>query len=299
MEAPQNVQSLSRNRSVGLVAAAVAVVLLAACGQTGSAGSAETKSAATQSAALPEEYGEFYASPDELAVPPVNEIARSMRLNATAKTLGLEVYNRNCASCHGTNMKGSAEAHAPDLTDEFWRFSGDDLETGGATLYPSDVEWIVRYGIRSGLRNQRGSEADMVAFDPQYRSRQDTEEYGAGRFLTDDEIADVAEYVLKIGGQDADAAKAARGDVLFHDGDKGNCFDCHGDDALGDLSLGSTNLTRRNLYLYGSDRQSIVESINKGRHGVMPAFEGTLKVEEIKAVSVYVFSRAGGRQVQR
>jgi cytochrome c oxidase cbb3-type subunit 3 len=46
------------------------------------------------------------------------------------------------------------------------------------------------------------------------------------------------------------------------------------------------------LYLYGSDRASILESITKGRHGVMPAFEGALKPEEIKAVSVYVFSRA-------
>jgi cbb3-type cytochrome c oxidase subunit III len=300
MKSQQERRTPSVNGSARLAALGFAAALLAACGQGGTAGSAPTKSAdAAQSAALPEEYGEFYASPDELVAPPVNEIARSMRLNATAKTLGLEVYNKNCASCHGADMKGSAEQHAPDLTDEFWRFSGDDLESGGATLFASDVEWTVRYGVRSGHRNQHGSEADMVAFDPQYRNKVDTEEYGAGRFLTEDQIADVAEYVLKISGQDADATKAARGDVLFHDGDTGNCFDCHGDDALGDLSLGSTNLTRKSLYLYGTDRQSITESINRGRHGVMPAFEGKLKPEEIKAVSVYVFSRAGGRQIQR
>jgi cytochrome c oxidase cbb3-type subunit 3 len=132
----------------------------------------------------------------------------------------------------------------------------------------------------------------MVAFDPQYRSAEDTKELGNRRFLTPDEIADVAEYVLKLAGQEADAAKAARGDALFHDGTKGNCNDCHGEDATGDLPLGSTNLTRKDLYLYGSDRASILESINRGRHGIMPAFEGKLKLEEIKAVSVYVFSRA-------
>ena len=64
------------------------------------------------------------------------------------------------------------------------------------------------------------------------------------------------------------------------------------EEATGDLPLGSTNLTRKDLYLYGSDRASILESINRGRHGIMPAFEGKLKPEEIKAVSVYVFSRA-------
>jgi mono/diheme cytochrome c family protein len=37
---------------------------------------------------------------------------------------------------------------------------------------------------------------------------------------------------------------------------------------------------------------SILESIIRGRRGVMPAFEDTLKPEQLKAVSVYVFSRA-------
>jgi mono/diheme cytochrome c family protein len=46
------------------------------------------------------------------------------------------------------------------------------------------------------------------------------------------------------------------------------------------------------LYLYGSDRASILESIVKGRHGTMPAFDDKLKPEELKAVSVFVFSRA-------
>ena len=34
------------------------------------------------------------------------------------------------------------------------------------------------------------------------------------------------------------------------------------------------HLTQKNLYLYGADRASILESITRGRHGVMPAFEG-------------------------
>jgi cbb3-type cytochrome c oxidase subunit III len=239
-----------------------------------------------------EEYGEFLARPEELASVPVNEIVKSIRMNATAKVLGRKVYEKNCAGCHGVDLRGIADRHTPDLTDAEWQFSGDDLPSGGLVKLPSDVEWTVRYGIRSGHPNGRGEEADMLAYDPQFRTADDTKEFGDKRFLTPAEIDDVVEYVLEISGQQADAAKAARGDVLFHDGAKGNCYDCHTDEGIGNPAIGSANLTQKRLYLYGSDRASILESITKGRHGVMPAFEGALKPEEIKAVSVYVFSRA-------
>ena len=202
------------------------------------------------------------------------------------------MYAKNCAACHGADLKGSTTAHAPDLTDNDWRFSGDDLESGGENKLPSDVEWTVRYGVRSGNPNARGVEADMLAFDPQYRNEHDLGDFGKVSPLNAEEIDDVAEYTLQISGQQADPAKAARGKTLFFDNAKGNCFDCHAEDATGNPSLGSTNLTRKELFLFGSDKASIVESITKGRRAVMPAFEGTLKPEELKAVSVYVFSSA-------
>jgi cbb3-type cytochrome c oxidase subunit III len=243
-----------------------------------------------------EEYGEFLARPRELASVPANDIVKSIRLNAGAELLGKKIYDKSCAACHGADLKGSSELHTPDLTDADWRFSGDDLASGGTIKFPSDVEWTVRYGIRSDHPNARGLEADMLAYDPKYRTRDDIKEFGSGRFLSAEEIGDVAEYVLQISGQDADAARAARGDNLFHDGAKGNCFDCHGVDGTGSDPIGSTNLTQTRLYLYGSDRASILQSINRGRRGVMPAFDGKLKPEEIKAVSVYVLSRAGTQE---
>ena len=186
--------------------------------------------------------------------------------------------------------------YTPDPTDADWRFSGDDLASGGTVKLPSDVEWTVRYGIRSEHPNARGLEADMLAYDPKYRSKDDIKEFGSGRFLSPEEIGDVAEYVLQISGQDADAAKAARGDRLFHDGAKGNCFDCHAADGTGSDPIGSTNLTQTRFYLYGSDRASILQSINRGRRGITPAFDSKLKPEEIKAVSVYVLSQAGTQE---
>ena len=290
-----------------LLLSAAAAVGLAACDQSPSAQSpsagapnAETAKAAStppgghplEGTPMPEDYGEFLAKPEELVPVPVNEIVKSIRLNAIAMDLGKSVYDKNCAACHGADLKGSAAAHAPDLTDDDWRFSGDDLDSGGLTKFPSDVEWTVRYGVRSGNPYARGVEADMLAFDPQYRNEHDLGDYGTIKTVTPEEIDDLAEYVLQISGQQADPMKAARGKVLFLDNAKGNCFDCHTEEATGNPALGSTNLTRKDLYLFGSDKASIVESITKGRRAVMPAFGDTLKPEELKAVSVFVFSSA-------
>jgi cytochrome c oxidase cbb3-type subunit III len=270
--------------------AASGFVLLAAVGASLLAAVASAQQPAPREPE--EEYGEWLARPAELATVPVDSIPRSLRLNGQAMALGQRVFAQHCAGCHGADLKGLREQHTPDLTDGEWRFGGDDLTSGGGTKYPSDVEWTVRYGVRSGHPNTRSAEVSMLAFDPQYRTKDDTEDFGDGWFINLEEIDDVVEYVLQISGRPHDKAKAARGDVLFHDGAKGNCYDCHGDNGAGIDTFGSANLTRPDLYLYGADRDSIRESIIKGRHGTMPGFENVLKPEELKAVSVYVFSRA-------
>ena len=240
----------------------------------------------------PDEYGEFLARGEELLSVPINEIVKSTRLSAAAMVVGRPVYDKNCAVCHGADMKGDPAQHAPDLTDAEWRFSGDDFESGGLVKFPSDVEWTVRYGVRSGSPNARGVEADMLAFDPQYRNEHDLGDYGRIKTVSDEEIADMAEYVLQLSAQEHDPARAAKGKDLFLDNAKGNCFDCHTEEGTGIPALGSTDLTRKELSLFGSDRASIIESITKGRRAVMPAFEGQLTPLELKAVSVWVFSHA-------
>jgi len=288
--------------------AGFAAVALSACNQqqasapaqpaaTAAAGAEEKKAGPAGGHPLSEgvseeEYGEFVARASELVDVPSNEIVKSIRLNAQAMLLGKEVYDKNCAACHGEDLKGKAEAHAPDLTDDDWRFSGDDLDSGGLIKHPSDIEWTIRYGVRSGDPYARGVEADMLAFDPQYRNEHDLGDYGKIKTVDTADIDALAEYVLELTGQQHDAAKAAKGKDLFLDNAKGNCFDCHTEEATGNPALGSANLTRKETFLYGSDKASVVESITKGRRGVMPAFGKSLKPEELKAVSVFVFSRA-------
>ena len=98
--------------------------------------------------------------------------------------LGREVYDKSCASCHGADLKGIPDQHTPDLTDAEWRFSGDDYQSGGHTKFPSDVEWTVRYGIRSGHENAHGAEVNMLAYDPKYRTEEDTKDFGDKEYLT-------------------------------------------------------------------------------------------------------------------
>jgi len=182
---------------------------------------------------LDEDYGEYTARPEELASVATNDIVKSLRINKIAMQLGQAVYDRSCASCHGADLKGLPDQHTPDLTDAEWRFSGDDLQSGGLIKFPSDVEWTVRYGIRSGHENARGAEVNMLAYDPKYRTEEDTKDFGDKEYLTPAEIDDVVEYVLQISGQRADRTKAAHGKALFNDNTKGNCVDCHGSDGSG------------------------------------------------------------------
>src|SRR5262249_24399739 len=77
-----------------------------------------------------EEYGEFLARPGELGSFAVIDIFKSLRLTAGAMSLGKKVYEKNCAVCHGADLKGIPDQHTPDLTDGEWRFSGDDLASG-------------------------------------------------------------------------------------------------------------------------------------------------------------------------
>src|SRR5882724_9723164 len=71
-----------------------------------------------------EEYGEFLARPEELASVAVNDIVKSIRMNATAMVLGKRVYDKHCTSCHGADLKGIPDQHTPDLTDTEWQYSG-------------------------------------------------------------------------------------------------------------------------------------------------------------------------------
>jgi cytochrome c oxidase cbb3-type subunit III len=172
-------------------------------------------------------------------------------------------FQTNCAPCHGRGAQGAAGY--PNLNDDDWIWGGS----------VEDIYKTLQFGIRSEHKQTRAS--------PMPR-------YGADNLLRPAQINDLAEYVLSLSGQAAEAIAAERGSVMF----KEQCAACHGDDAKGKLDQGSVNLTD-GIWLYGGSKQDIIESIRTGRGGMMPAWAGRLDDVTLKSLAIYVHSLGGGK----
>jgi len=192
----------------------------------------------------------------------ISNIEQDPGLFQYAITAGGSLFGDNCATCHGAGGQGNIGY--PSLVDDEWLW-------GGAL---ADIQATLHYGIRSTHPQTRFNQ--MLAF-------------GAGGLLTQEQISDVVEHVMRMSGRDADAAKAARGGQLFAQ----QCASCHGADGLGDKAQGAPNLTD-SIWLYGGERLDIQRTIHQGRGGVMPAWTGRLSEEQITALAVYVHSLGGG-----
>jgi cytochrome c oxidase cbb3-type subunit 3 len=107
--------------------------------------------------------------------------------------------------------------------------------------------------------------------------------------LTRPQVNDVAEHVLTFTNRATDQAAAARGAALYAD----NCASCHGEKGEGNRDLGAPRLSDQ-VWLYGADKASIVQSISNARAGVMPSWGKRLDPAIINMLTVYVHSLGGG-----
>src|SRR4051812_440865 len=199
-----------------------------------------------------------------LATASLADIEKDPMLLSLARARGKTVFGDNCAPCHGSGAAG-AKGY-PNLNDDDWLWGG--------TL--EQIEQTIRYGARSGIA--KAHDGQMLAF-------------GKDGVLKREEIVTVANYVRSLSGlptgQGYDAAAGAR---IFAD----NCAVCHGDGGKGNQELGAPNLADQ-IWLYGSDEATVIETISNGRSGVMPAWIGRLDPSTIKALAVYVHSFGGGK----
>lgn len=192
------------------------------------------------------------------------DIENDPALLALARARGKTVFGDNCAPCHGSGAAG-AKGY-PNLNDDDWLWGGS-LE---------QIMQTIQFGARSG--HSKTHEGQMLAF-------------GRDGVLKNDEIVTVANYVRSLSGlPTAPGYDAAAGKKIFAD----NCVACHGEGGKGNQELGAPNLTDQ-IWLYGSDEATIVETITNGRAGVMPAWIGRLDPVTIKALTVYVHSLGGGK----
>lgn len=105
-----------------------------------------------------------------------------------------------------------------------------------------------------------------------------------GPALGGDGVEDVANYVRSLSGLAHDSLRAQRGQELFQQ----NCVACHGADAKGMAAIGAPNLTDK-VWLYGSSKATIMETINGGRSNKMPAFEAFLGNDKVHLLAAYVY----------
>ena len=202
------------------------------------------------------QYRLLAASPDAVAADP------SLVRFATEQARPL--FAEHCAACHGADLHGNPQIGAPNLTDDVWLY-------GDGSIY--EIERTLLYGVRSGVSNAH-DEAEMPAF-------------GLRGVLSDAQIRSVVQYLLQLNGRPYQVEAANEGRAVYYG--QANCGDCHGPDARGNSDYGAPDLTR-NVWNSGGDPQSLYITIYSGQHRIMPAWRGSLSLEQIRALATYVYA---------
>ncbi len=200
---------------------------------------------------------------DKIAAANVEDILKDENLLAFAQAGGAAAFKVNCVQCHGAGAAGSVGY--PNLNDDDWIWGGT-----------ADAIYVT---LKNGIRytaNAETRDSQMPAF-------------GTDGILTPEQIDEVSNYVLSLGGEQADAAKVAAGQTVYAE----NCASCHGEDAKGGRDFGAPNLTDK-IWLYGGTIEQVKAQIAKPRMGVMPAWSHRLDDATIKQLAVYVHALGGG-----
>ena len=167
--------------------------------------------------------------------------------DAQAQEIGQRLFLNTCSQCHGSDAQG-AKAY-PNLTDTDWLYGGD----------PETIKTTILQG-RNGIMPPMGAALG-----------------------SEDDVKNVANYVLSLSGAAHDPIKASLGKTKF-----GACAACHGADGKGNQALGAPNLVDK-IWLYGGDINTISETINKGRNNRMPAHRDLLNDAKVHLLTAYVW----------
>ena len=190
-------------------------------------------------------------------------ISADPQLYSFAKAGGKAAFKVNCVQCHGSGAEGSKGN--PNLNDDDWLWGGK-LE---------EIHQTIKHGARFEQDDDTRT-SEMPAF-------------GKDELLDNVKIEQVTDFVLSLSKGAADTASP--GAAIFAE----NCASCHGDKGQGDRSLGAPALNDQ-IWLYGGDRKTVMESIHNSRKAVMSAWAHRLEPETIKQLAIYVHSLGGGEK---
>ncbi len=164
-----------------------------------------------------------------------------------AKSIGERLYMNNCSQCHASDARGGRGF--PNLTDNDW-LHGGSAESIEAT-------------ITNGRNGMMPPMAAMVG--------------------TDEDVKNLANYVLSLSDSTHDAAAAELGKEKYV-----LCAACHGPEGKGNQALGAPNLAD-NIWLHGAGEAAIIDRIKHGIVNQMPAQDGKLTPEQIKVLTAYIW----------
>ena len=184
---------------------------------------------------------------------PVYEAFMKQDIAALAADPDARALGRNLFLTYCSQCHGSNAAGArgfPNLTDGDWLYGGD----------PETIRASITDG-RSGMMPAMG------------------EALGAHG------TREVANYVLSLSGRKHDAELAAAGRPKFAE----SCAACHAVAGTGMQVMGAPDLTDK-VWLYGGSEAAIIETISKGRNGVMPAADRTLGTTSNKDAKLHLLS---------
>ncbi|PJE31521.1 Cbb3-type cytochrome c oxidase subunit CcoP [Pseudooceanicola marinus] len=200
---------------------------------------------------------------EQLASVELTEVAADPELNQYAVSAGASVFQTWCAQCHGSGAAGAVGY--PNLLDDDWLWGGSIED--------------IHYTVTHGIRNEDDWDARYSAMPA----------FGRDELLEPEQIDAVVNYVMSLSGTPQDASLVEEGAVVFEE----NCVSCHMEDGTGDREQGAPNLTDA-IWLYGGDYETIHETVENARFGVMPNWGERLSEAQIRAVATYVHQLGGG-----
>jgi len=194
----------------------------------------------------------------------LEDVAKDAELLDFTRRYAKVLFGDNCAACHGQGANGGKGF--PSLVDDDWLWGG--------TM--ADIYKTITVGIRSTHADTRPG--NMPAL-------------GRTKMISPEDVEAVADYTLSLSGlKPDDPTRLEKGAAVF----KSTCADCHGPEGKGKPDVGAPNLTDA-IWLYGSDRKTIVATIQNGRGQMMPHWTGRLDEAAIKALTIYVHGLGGGK----
>jgi cytochrome c oxidase cbb3-type subunit 3 len=205
----------------------------------------------------------FAAQEQALASKSVEEILADKNLVNYAVATSKAMFGDYCAACHGAG--GMGNVGYPILADDDWLYGGDV-----ATIYQTLVS---------------GRMGNMPAY---------------GAMLSEQQINDVADFIIAMSNGKADDTSVAAGRDVYN---SIGCSGCHMPDGSGMQALGAARLNDK-VWRFSGDKAEVVKTIKHGvnamgdaktRSAVMPAFAERLGDKEVKRLAVYVHSLGGGK----